>query len=164
MSIQEQAALRFERIAREHIPLLLPIEHEAYPDPWTQGMFRQEIESRNSHFYVVQLNDEIVGYGGFWLVLDEAHVTKVTVAEAHRGRGFGRRLMEYLLERSTWYGAASIRLEVREQNDPAIQLYASLGFKRIGLRPGYYAKTNETAVVMFRNLDAPEAEASDSKV
>jgi ribosomal-protein-alanine N-acetyltransferase len=164
MSISEQAALRFERITREHIAQLLPIEHEAYPDPWTQGMFRQEIESRNSHFYILHLGEEIVGYGGFWLILDEAHVTKVTVAEAHRGQGYGRRLMEYLLERSAWLGGASIRLEVREQNEPALQLYTSVGFQRVGLRKGYYAKTNENAVVMFRNLDEPEAEAPDPPV
>lgn len=164
MSISEQAALRFERITREHIPKLLPIEHEAYPDPWTQGMFRQEIESRSSHFYVLHLGDTVVGYGGFWLVLDEAHVTKVTVAEAYRGLGYGRRLMEHLLERSAWLGGASIRLEVREQNEAALQLYSSLGFARIGLRKGYYAKTNENAVVMFRNLEEPEIEPPGSPV
>jgi ribosomal-protein-alanine N-acetyltransferase len=153
MSISEQVALRVERFGEQHIDLLMPIEIEAYPDPWTHGMFRQELTNATSNFFVAYLDDEIVGYCGFWLVLEESHVTKITVAEPWRGRGYGRVLLNFLLETSFARGAETIRLEVREGNLPALRLYESLGFRRVGLRRGYYAKTNETAVVMARHLD-----------
>jgi [ribosomal protein S18]-alanine N-acetyltransferase len=139
-------------LAPEHISHLLAIENEAYPDPWKQGMFRQEISNATSFFCVALREEEIVGYGGFWLMLDEAHITKVTVAEPWRGQGLGHELMVYLLEEALRRGAASARLEVREHNQPARQLYEQLGFRAVGLRKGYYAKTNENAVVMAKSL------------
>jgi len=152
MSVSECNALRMVPLNLDYLRDILRIEHEAYPDPWTQGMFRQEMHNGTSHFYLGFQDDALVAYGGFWLVLDEAHITKVTVAADHRGRGLGGELMQFLERRATRLGATSMRLEVREQNQVARRLYTNLGFRAVGLRHGYYAKTNETAVVMMRNL------------
>lgn len=153
MSAAAMPAVRIRRFTAADLADLLPIEHEAYPDPWTQGMLLQEIQGLSSHFFVMQLGEVLVGYGGFWLVLDEAHITKVTVAAPWRGRGLGRYLMRYLLNTARSNGAAVARLEVRAANASAIALYEDLGFGRIGVRHGYYAATNEDAVVMQRMLD-----------
>lgn len=146
-------SVHLRRLLPSDIDTILPIEHEAYPDPWTQGMLRQEIDGLSSHFYVMLSGEEMVGYGGFWLILEEAHVTKVTVAAPWRGRGLGGYLMRFLLHTARSLGAESMRLEVREANATAIQMYEGLGFARVGLRRGYYAKSNENAVVMLRSLD-----------
>src|SRR5690606_27411578 len=90
--------------------------------------------------------------GGFWLLLDEAHITKVTVAAPWRGQGLGHELMLHLLDTAQRRGATSARLEVREHNEAARHLYERLGFHAVGLRKGYYAKTNGTAVVMAKTL------------
>jgi ribosomal-protein-alanine N-acetyltransferase len=145
--------LQIRRFTAADLEALLPVEHEAYPDPWTQGMLRQEIDSLQSHFFVMHSGEALVGYGGFWLLLDEAHVTKVTVAAPWRGQGLGAYLMRHLLHTARANGAETMRLEVRESNQPAIALYERLGFARVGVRKGYYAKCNENAVVMVRTLD-----------
>jgi len=152
MSISEEHAVAFRRLCEEDIADLLPIEHEAYPDPWTQGMFRQELTNQTSHFHVARLGTDIVGYCGFWLALDEMHITKVTVAESYRRRGFGHTLLSWLLHHAEGLGANVARLEVRESNEAAQRLYASLGFVEIGRRKGYYTANNETAIVMSRTL------------
>jgi len=152
MSVSERSRLEFVPLGIHHIPELLEIENEAYPDPWRQGMFRQEITNATSCFIVAFQEDDIVGYGGFWLLLDEAHITKVTVAAAHRGKGLGHELLVHLLEKARERGATCARLEVREHNAPARRLYERMGFQSVGLRKGYYAITNETAVVMAKNL------------
>ena len=144
--------LRFERLASRHIPALLPIEHESYPDPWTQGMFRQEIISETSHFFMVYQDHDLVGCGGFWLILDEAHITKLTVSTRHRRRGLGKEILHFLLEQGRREGAVRTSLEVREMNTPARELYEKSGFEEIGMRKGYYRRTGETAVVMSRPL------------
>lgn len=144
--------LEFHPLALGHISQLLEMENEAYPDPWKQGMFRQEITNATSFFCVGLLEGAIVAYGGFWLLLDEAHITKVTVGLTWRGQGLGRQLMAHLIEMAESRGANAARLEVREHNVPARRLYESLGFRAVGLRKGYYAKTNETAVVMAKTL------------
>lgn len=152
MSVYEETALRFQHLKEEHIPELLGIEREAYPDPWTEGMFRQELRSHASYFYVVTRGEAIIGYAGFWLVVDEAHITKITVRAEQRGVGYGRTLLRFLLNKAVALNANTVRLEVREANLAARQLYAEAGFVPVGLRRGYYQKTNETAVVMVKNL------------
>jgi len=145
-----ESPLRFIRLMPEHIAVLLPLELASYPDPWTQGMFRQEVKNAHSYFYVAFLGDVLAGYAGFWLVAGEAHVTKVTVDEQFRCRGFGLALMEFLLQKGDELAATTFRLEVRESNRAAQRLYARLGFREIGRRQGYYTKSKETAVVMVR--------------
>ncbi|MBI2421858.1 MAG: ribosomal protein S18-alanine N-acetyltransferase [Candidatus Hydrogenedentes bacterium] len=124
------------------------IEQEAYPDPWTQGMFEQELQNGASHFYVGLAGDQLAAYGGFWLIVDEAHITKVTVSHEHRGHGYGAALVGHLLSECRALGVYVVRLEVREQNAVAQRLYSRFGFQEVGRRRGYYARTNETAVVM----------------
>lgn len=152
MSLSEDTLLEFITLRAEHIPILLEIEGEAYPDPWTEGMFRQEIHSHSSYFFLAFHRDALIGYGGFWLVVDEAHITKVTITAPYRNQGHGRMLLRFLLQKAAALGANTVRLEVRESNEPARRLYAAMGFEEIGLRRGYYAQTNETAVVMSQSL------------
>ncbi len=154
MSVSESVALRFEPIAVEHLGRILDIEAEAYPEPWTEGMFRDEIRNNFSRFFVALLDDMLVGYGGFWLVVDEAHITSVTVRDIYRGRGFGRRLVEHLLQEAEDAGARIATLEVRVSNLRARNLYLQYGFRPVGLRKNYYPKSNEDAIVMLKELHA----------
>lgn len=151
----DPAALRYIKLDKEHLPRLLPIEHEAYPDPWTQGMFYQEIHNISSQFYLVFHGDTLVAYGGFWVLLDEIHITKVTVATPYRARGIGRRLMEFLEQRGIAAGGGIMRLEVRASNAAARRLYEVLGFEEVGVRKNYYAATREDAIVMAKPLRPP---------
>ncbi len=154
MSVSESVALRFEPIAVEHLRRILDIEVEAYPEPWTEGMFRDEIRNNFSRFFVALLDEVLVGYGGFWLVVDEAHITSVTVRDIYRGRGFGRRLVEHLLQEAEDAGARIATLEVRVSNLRARNLYLQYGFRPVGLRKNYYPKSNEDAIVMLKELNA----------
>jgi ribosomal-protein-alanine N-acetyltransferase len=153
VSVSESTTLRFERITEEYLPAVLEIESEAYPEPWTEGMFRDEIRNPRSQFYVAFLGDEIIGYGGYWPVLDEAHITSVTIKASMRGYGYGRRLLQHLLDSARELGLTTATLEVRESNLRARNLYASFGFQPSGLRKRYYPKTNEDAVIMLMRME-----------
>ena len=153
MSVSEAALVRYERLAESHLDAIMAIEVEAYPEPWSVEMFCEEVRSPRSQFFVMFLDDVLVGYGGFWLVLDEAHITSVTVHRDYRGRRLGWRLMVYLLRLASELDARRAFLEVRESNEVARNLYKRLGFRETGLRKAYYQKTRENAVVMER-LDA----------
>ena len=153
MSVSPQTALKFVLLQEKHLDQIMEVELEAYPEPWTPGMFREEMRSSRSYFCLAFAEGQFVGYGGYWLVLDEAHITSVTVAAHQRGRGYGREQVLHLLESAKEQGARIATLEVRESNNPARHLYDSLGFCSVGLRKGYYSKTNEDAVVMVKELD-----------
>lgn len=150
MSVLEPIVLHYERLAESHLERILEIEAEAYPEPWTRGMFQDEIRNNRSYFFVAFDRDELVGYCGFWLVLDEAHITTVVVKDTQRSRGVGRQMFCHLLDTATGLGARMATLEVRITNEPAKNLYTSLGFRPVGVRRGYYPKTKEDAIVMLK--------------
>ncbi len=147
-----EPSLHFVRFTSAHLPYLIIIENDSYPDPWTPGMFNQEVVNPASHFHVAMLDTEVIGYGGFWLQADEAHITKLTVASPFRRRGFGTHIMLHLLREAVRINATVMRLEVRESNAAARTLYERLGFSAIGVRRGYYSRLPENAVVMEKWL------------
>lgn len=153
MSVSGSQALRFVPLSATHLPEILEIEKEAYPEPWTDGMFREEINHARSYFVVVMLGDDMAGYGGFWPLLDEAHITSVTVKGSLRGMGYGRCLLAHLLQKAAEDGARMATLEVRESNVPARALYDSFGFDVSGRRHRYYPKTGEDALIMTKLLN-----------
>jgi ribosomal-protein-alanine N-acetyltransferase len=157
--------LRYEPLTEELISVLEAIEHEAYPEPWTTGMFRDEIRNRNSHFFIAYAESTLIGYAGFWLLLDDAHITSVTVEANYRGHGYGRQQLENLIAKSLNLDAQTLTLEVRESNHSARSLYESFGFNPIGLRRGYYAKSKEDAIVMqLKTENIPQTFRDDSDV
>lgn len=141
--------LRFETLQEAHIPAILEIEKRTNTAPWSERSFRNELNHAHGIFLTAFLAGEIVGYGGVWLVVDEAHVTTVAVAEEQRRQGIGQKLMVELLERAKARGMTCSTLEVRAGNHPAILLYEKLGFVRSALRKGYYPDNREDAVVMW---------------
>ena len=152
MSITRGTRLEYVDLAEEHLDAILKIEREAYPEPWTIGMFREEMRSARSYFYVAFVDVELIGYSGFWLVLDEAHITSLTVAADLRELGYGREQLMHLLAIGEDKGVQAFTLEVRESNLAARRLYESAGFQSVGLRKAYYSVTQEDAVVMRKEV------------
>lgn len=141
--------LRFETLSELHIPQILPIEAVANSAPWSEQAFRNELGERSGTFLVAIVDGSVVGYGGIWMVIDEAHVTTVAVAESHQRQGIGRRLMIELLHRAKAAGMTCSTLEVRAGNEGAIRLYEQLGYVIAARRKGYYPDNREDAIVMW---------------
>ena len=72
---------------------------------------------------------QIVGLGLLGVRGKRGWIGGMGVIPSFRGRGIGRRIMEYLLERARRLGLRDIQLEVITRNKPAFQLYRSLGFE-----------------------------------
>lgn len=153
MSARDVAALVFEPLQAKHLDAVMAIEEEAYPSPWTRGMFRQDIDIPLARFYVAFLDHVLVGYVGIWRVADEAHLTSVTVRLEYRRQGLGSQLVRFILQVSAELGLQRVFLEVRESNLAGQRLYRKLGFQQTGWRKGYYRSTGEDAVVMSKTID-----------
>ncbi|HQM33732.1 MAG TPA: ribosomal protein S18-alanine N-acetyltransferase [Candidatus Hydrogenedentes bacterium] len=164
MTSSNATHVEFVTLAEAYLDEMMEIELEAYPEPWSRGMFREEIRNNRSYFYVMLQDGQLAGYGGFWLVLDEAHITSVTVRDSLRGRGLGRRLTQHLLEVAEGVGAHIATLEVRESNVRAQNLYKAFGFRQIGRRRGYYPKSGEDAIVMLLELGSGRSPAQGASV
>ncbi len=138
-----------EPMRADDIPAVHDIERASFSAPWPTYAFRQELESnRLARYVVAREGDHVVGYGGLWLMVDEAHITTFAVAPASRRQGVGERMLLELLRISESVGAAVATLEVRVSNLPARRLYEKYGFRPVGVRPRYYTDNNEDALIM----------------
>lgn len=143
------SAIRFAPLAPVHIPAILEIEKASQGAPWSERAFLNELAHPHSIFRVGFLNRDIVAYGGIWTIVDEAHVTTVTVADHHRRKGYGRALMLELLAEAKQQSMTCSTLEVRASNTAAIRLYEELGYKTVATRKRYYPDNQEDALVMW---------------
>lgn len=138
------------------LPAVMAIEHQAFSNPWTTEMVKKEL---TQDWSTVLLGEEITatgwvirGFAIFWLVADEVHVLNVATDGAVRRQGFGRQVMEAVLETGRAHKCRIATLEVRRSNEAAKKLYGSLGFKAVGMRPAYYQDDREDAVIMILDL------------
>lgn len=131
-----------------YIEQLLAIERTSFSAPWTLDDYLTEVARPIAHIVVVTDGDTLLGYAGFWQVMEVAEVNNVAVAEEFRGQGIGKMLMAGLLDLAALLGCEQVHLEVRAGNAGAIALYDGLGFSRVGLRPDYYDNPREDAVLM----------------
>ncbi len=131
------------------VPAIQEIERLSFRTPWPAYAFEQELTSnRLARYVVARAGSSPIGFGGLWLMVDEAHVTTFAVHPEWRRHGVGRRMLVALLEAALELGAARMTLEVRVQNVGAQRLYAELGFAEAGRRVGYYTDDGEDAMVM----------------
>lgn len=137
---------------------VMRIETAAYPYPWTAGIFHDCLRAGHG-CWVLERNNDIIGYGILSTGAGEAHVLNICIAPWQQGHGHGRHLMQRLLDAARWHRAERVFLEVRPSNPVAQRLYESLGFNEIGRRPNYYPDhggRREDAIVMALELLPPE--------
>jgi ribosomal-protein-alanine N-acetyltransferase len=90
----------------------------------------------------------VAGFAAFWKVVDEMHINNLAVHPDCRGRGLGRQLLAGTLAAAHALGVRRATLEVRRSNVAAQRLYASAGFRVVGVRAGYYTQPAEDALVL----------------
>ena len=90
----------------------------------------------------------IIGFAGFWIMADEAHITNIAVRELYRRQGIGEVLLISTMDLATELNTRIITLEVRVSNTAAQNLYYKYDFTETGLRRGYYTDNKEDAVLM----------------
>ena len=170
----EALPLLIEPMQITHLPAVMEIEREAFPLPWPERSYRHELTHNEfAHYYVLcprvvthspasawqrfsQLVrprltatiGPILGYGGFWLMYAEAHISTLAVHTAHQRKGLGELLLVALLDEASRLGAARATLEVRVSNPAAQALYARYGFEQVGRRKAYYPDNREDALIL----------------
>ena len=129
------------------------LDAECYPFPWTRGNFADAMHA-GYRCCVYMANDEPIGYAVMMRAVEEAHLLNITIAPVWQGQGWGRALMQYLIERARQDQAESLWLEVRPSNHVARRLYDHLGFDYVAVRKNYYPAVNgsEDAVIMRLEL------------
>src|SRR4051794_1815693 len=122
--------LRIEPMRLEDVAAVHRIESASFPTPWPDYALKQEIQAnRLAHYLVVKSGDETIGYGGMWLMVDEAHITTFAVLPEWRRRGIGARLMLALMQLAKALNAPVVTLGGRLSKRGARGAFGRLGFK-----------------------------------
>ncbi|MDT7546444.1 MAG: [ribosomal protein S18]-alanine N-acetyltransferase [Actinomycetota bacterium] len=135
-----------------HLDDVLSLEQDLFVDDrWTERTYWSELGQLDTRHYLVAVDGEAVqGYAGLCDYPDEAFVQTIAVARTAQGQGLGATLLQALLDEATRRGQRRVLLEVRADNARAIALYERFGFRRSGLRRGYYQPSGADALVMTR--------------
>jgi [ribosomal protein S18]-alanine N-acetyltransferase len=144
------------------------IERQVFATPWSIQAYRQELLFHQAATYLVlryvgkpgvdaptlrrpwgtRQDPTLLGYGGVWMVLDEAHISTLAVRPTWRGRGLGELILAGLVESALNQKAELVTLEVRKSNRAAQNLYVKYGFAEAGMRRRYYPDNQEDALIM----------------
>ena len=158
MVAQPPLKVRIEPMRVADLPAVHAVERASFDTPWPPEAYRSELETnRLAQYMVVRVDDEIVGFGGMWLMVDEAHIITFAVHPAWRRQHIGERLLIAFLDLALERGAHEATLEVRLSNLPARRLYEKFGFRPVGLRPRYYSDNGEDALIMTTEPLADDA-------
>jgi ribosomal-protein-alanine N-acetyltransferase len=182
---QATFSLSIEPMQAAHVAQVMEVERESFSLPWPESAYRYEVTQNDlAHYYVLAAQPaapsapdvsvwqrlwqavgggpaakgtSIWGYGGFWLMYDEAHISTLAIRIAHRGHGFGELLLIAMLDQARQLKANRATLEVRVSNTAAQRLYAKYNFEQVGRRKAYYNDNQEDALI----LTTPEFAAQD---
>lgn len=145
---------QFFRLGPEDVKDVVALEQACFSTPWTEEQFNLSLEQKVFALFGLRLEGRLAAYAAIYHAAGELEILNIAVAPEHRRQGLGRRLLSLLLQVAAKMGITRGVLEVRISNAPAIALYESLGFTRIGVRPGYYKDTDEDALLYECHLSA----------
>jgi [ribosomal protein S18]-alanine N-acetyltransferase len=150
------AEAHFEPLLADRLDEVMRVEQRAYALPWSRANFMDALHSGYQAQMLVA-DGNVLGYFVAMQGVDEVHLLNITVAPEYQGQGWSRLLLEALGIWSRGVGAQWLWLEVRVGNARAISVYEAHGYRRVGLRKGYYPAglgQREDAIVMSLPLGA----------
>ena len=152
-------ALDIRPLSVDDIDEVGEIERLSMPAPWSPAMFAGEIAKPTSVCLGAWIGEpsRLVGYVIVSRYVDAWHVMNLVVSESHRRRGVATALLAEVFSRTRDAGRRGFTLEVRLSNAAALELYEGMGFRRQGVRRGYYTDNREDAVIMWRDGVSREA-------
>lgn len=149
--------LRICPMTEEHLGAVHALEKASQENPWTIGNFRDSITA--GYFAsVLMANKQILAHIVAMQVVDEMHLLNVAVHPGYRRHGLGHLMLDALDTHACRQGIVSIWLEVRASNARAISVYTAHGYRKVGMRRGYYPPSRakpegEDAIIMSMDLN-----------
>lgn len=144
--------LKIEKMTLDDLDSIQGILLTDFDNFWTYSTFIEELNNTNSYFIVAKNDDEIVGFAGLKVIVDEADIMNIVVKKSFRHNGIGSVLLEHLISYSKVKNLKTITLEVNEHNLSAIRLYDKFNFDHIGIRKKYYNGESD-AIIMSKILE-----------
>ncbi len=143
--------IKIDKFEEKYVEGVHEIEKACFTTHWSINSFRGELENPNAHYFVAIIDDKVVGYGGMWYIINEAHITNIAVDPNYQKKGVASEILKAIIKKSHELEIIGVTLEVRESNEAALKLYEKFGFENEGIRKNYY-ENNENAIIMWLNF------------
>lgn len=143
------ADIVLEVMSTRDLKEVLRIEKSLFLSPWSQWMFKAEIESERSYCLIAKAKDKVIGYAALNFLEQDGHLLNLAVIPEYQNLGIGSVLAVQLIKWAANHGIHRLTLEVRPSNVFARKLYQKFGFQEIGVRKKYYAETNEDGLILW---------------
>ena len=144
---------QFRLMREDDLDSVIAIEESVYPFPWTRGIFDDCLKV-GYLCRLLELNGKIVAYAVMSVAVGEAHLLTIVVPKDEQGKGYGKKMLNEMIQHAVNDKASTMYLEVRTSNKTAIQLYHERGFNELGIRNNYYPAENgrEDALILALDL------------
>lgn len=140
--------IEITRMRESDLEQVVAIEKISYPSPWPESAFASELSKERTCYYLVAKHGEqVAGYSGMWVTLDEGHVTTLAVHPEFRRQRIASRLLLQNFNEAYKRNLHCLTLEVRITNEAAKSMYQKFGLQKRGYRKGYYLDNNEDAEI-----------------
>ena len=146
----DDSRILVRRLEKRDIPSISAIEAAAFSMPWSAEDFEKLLERDYCVYYVAEYDGIVVGSCGMTISFGEGSIDNVVVDENYRGKGIAHEMIRTLLKEGDAQGIEAYTLEVRVSNQAAIAVYTDEGFVSEGIRPRFYEKPVEDAMIMWR--------------
>ncbi len=83
-------------------------------------------------YYLIRINNDSIGYIGIHPENDELFLSKIYIRSCERGKGYGRKAIQFLEKLGREKGLRKITLTVNKNNTDTIKAYEKFGFKNLG--------------------------------
>lgn len=145
--------MEIKKLTAAHAQGVYEILSASFSNPWSVETITSLLQSDKGVCYGAFEGETLAGYVALEWVLDEGSLTDIAVLPNFRRKGIAKLLMNELVAKARTMKLQFVTLEVRQSNTPAIKLYESYGFERVGKRPSYYRDPVEDAILMTKNIE-----------
>lgn len=142
--------IEIRELREEDIEALSRIESESFSMPWSPKDFRDLLTREYCMYLTALVEGEVAGCCGMTNLCGEGNIDNVVVAERFRNKGIAGTMLRELIAKGEKAGITAFTLEVRVSNAAAVHVYEKLGFLSEGVRPKFYEKPVEDALIMWR--------------
>lgn len=136
----------------DDLEALVILEQVCFAVPWHAASLEHDLAANDTaHYWVAQTDQgQVIAYAAYWQMMDEAEITHIAVMPCWRRKGIAKALLRHLINYAQADHLTAIRLEVRQSNGAAHELYRQEGFREIGRRRRYYSDNDEDAIIMLK--------------
>lgn len=142
--------IMIRKLKEEDVPRLAQIESESFSMPWSAQDFLDLLKHDYCYYIVAEVDGTVAGCTGFTNSFGDANIDNVVVAPEFRNIGVAQAMLQELFRIGAEEGVVAYTLEVRVSNSVAIHVYEKMGFESAGIRPRFYERPVEDAMIMWK--------------